>query len=186
MKRMAALVCLLVCFSGCDKTPGEVERGMALRSAILQGAGCRFGAEITADYGDKVYAFSMDCEFDQQGNLNFTVTEPESIAGIRGSVSQEGGKLTFADTALCFETLVDDQVTPVTAPWVLMKTLRSGYLTSAGMEGERLRLSMDDSYEEDALRLDIWVSEEDKPLRGEILYRGRRILSVDVTNFEIL
>lgn len=38
-----------------------------------------------------------------------------------------------------------------------MKTLRSGYITSAGMDGGRLRLTIDDSYEDDALHLDIWL-----------------------------
>ena len=42
---------------------------------------------------------------------------------------------------------------------------------------------MDDSYAEDALKLDVWVNGEDAPVHGDILYDGKRILSLDVGNF---
>ena len=64
--------------------------------------------------------------------------------------------------------------------------MRSGYLTSAGMEGDLLRLTIDDSYEEDALTLDIWLNEQDIPIRAEILYDGRRILTLEIENFQIM
>ena len=185
MKRALALVLLLLMLAGCSTEPKEIQRGMALRSKLLSAQSCSFDAKITADYGDKLHTFSMACQGDNQGNLTFTVTEPESIAGITGTVSDEGGKLTFDDAALHFELLADDQVTPVSAPWILLKTLRSGYLTSACEEDGMLRLTIDDSYEDDALHLDIWLNEEDVPLRGEILYDDRRILSLDVANFTI-
>jgi len=185
MKRAcAALLCLFI-LTGCSATPKEVERGMALRRELLSAQGCSFDAAITADYGDKLHTFTMSCRGDNQGNLTFAVTEPETIAGITGEISDEGGKLTFDDTALHFELMADEQVTPVSAPWILLKTLRSGYLTSACEEDGLLRLTIDDSYEDDALRLDIWLNGEDKPLRAEILYDERRILSLEVTNFEV-
>ena len=126
----------------------------------------------------------MDCQCDFHGNLPFAVTEPETIAGITGKVSDAGGKLTFDDTALQFDLMADDQVTPVSAPWILMKTCRAGNIPSAGMDGGRLRLTIDDSYEDDALHLDIWLGEDNRPENAEILYKERRILSLKVTNFE--
>ena len=67
-----------------------------------------------------------------------------------------------------------------------MKTLRSGYLRAAGMEEDMLRLTIDDSYEDNALQLDIWLDEGHLPKRAEVLCEGRMILSLDVRNFEIL
>lgn len=185
MKKLGVLFILLVFLAGCSNTSKEIERGMALRSRILKCSSCAFDAQITADYGDKIYTFSMTCLGNPQGDIAFTVTAPESISGITGTVSEEGGKLTFDDTALQFDLMADDQVTPVSAPWIFLKTLRSGYLTSACAEKEGIRLTIDDSYEEDALQLDIWLNEEDIPNRAEILYDGRRILSLDVQNFVI-
>ena len=175
------MVCL--CFmTGCADASGEIRRAMALRDRLLSN-GCSFDGEITADYGDKIHQFSVSCQADSQGNLEFSVLEPASIAGITGKVKDSGGTLTFDDKALCFSLLADGQITPVCAPWIFLKTLRGGYLTSAGVEGEGLRLSLDDSFEEDALHVDIWLDEEDIPIRGEMLYGGRRILSLDVKNF---
>lgn len=186
MKRLAAVMVLLVTLSGCAETGEGLDRAMGLRAKLLGGGGCRFDAVVTADYGDETCEFSVSCQGDTQGNLTFTVKEPETIAGITGSISTEGGKLTFDDKALAFELLADGQVTPVSAPWILCKTLQGGNVRSCGSDGDLLRLSIDDSYEDDALRLDIWLNGEDLPVRGEILYRDRRILSLEVTNFEIL
>ena len=186
LKKAAVLGVLLVLLTGCSSENRELERGMELRSRLLKAGGCRFGAEITADYGDRLYTFSADCQGDARGDVAFTVTAPETISGITGTVSETGGRLTFDDTALHFPIMADDQVTPVTAPWLFLKTLRGGYLRLAGMEDNLLRLTIDDSYEDEALQLDIWVNESDQPVRAEILYDGRTVLSLNVKNFEIL
>ena len=162
------------------------DRAMTLRSALQSSNGCSFDAQITADYGEKTYTFAMGCKFDAHGNLSFTVMKPQSIAGITGIIDAGGGKLTFDDHALAFPMLADGQVTPVSAPWLLYKTLVGGYLKSAVQEDELLHLVIDDSYEDDALQLDIWLGEEDLPVRAEVLYDSRRILTLTVENFEIL
>ena len=108
-----------------------------------------------------------------------------TIRDITGQFSNRTGKLTFDDVALEFPLLADDQVTPVSAPWLLLKTLQGGYLTSAGMEGDLLRLTINETYEDDALQLDIWLNEENLPVRGDILYAGRRILTLTIKDFQI-
>lgn len=186
MKKTAALLVIALILTGCAKGDSELERGMELRTKLLRASGVVFDAEITADYGDKLQQFSMSCQADGQGNVHFAVTDPQTIAGITGEIAEGSGVLTFEDTALHFELLTDEQLSPVSAPWILIKTLRSGYLKSAGMEEELLRLTIDDSYEEDALQLDVWLNEADVPLRAEILYDGKNILSLTVSSFQIL
>ena len=184
MKRKFILWFTLLCIMlpGCsDDDP--LGPAMELRSRLASSNGYSFDTQITADYGDKMYTFEMNCRVDDTANVTFTVIDPETIAGITGTVSSKGGKLTFEGLSLGFELLADGAVSPVSAPWILMKTLRSGYLTSSGNDGQLLRISVDDSYEEDALHLDIWLSNEDVPVRGEIYWQGRRILSVNVDNF---
>lgn len=185
MKKFGVLLLLLLTLTGCSSTPHGIEEGLELRSKLLKAEGCSFDTELTADYGDKLYTFAMACAGDSQGNVTFTVTAPESIAGITGTVGQKKGQLTFDDTALQFDLMADDQISPVSAPWVFLKTLRGGYLTSAGTEDGQIRLTMDDSFEDDALHLDIWLDQEHLPSRAEILYDGRRILSLTVKNFVI-
>lgn len=185
MKKLAILAVCLLTLCGCAATPDELETGMALRSELLKAQQVTYDAEICADYGDKLHTFAMACQGDGEGNVSFTVTAPESIAGITGTVGVQGGRLTFDDTALQFDLLADGQISPVSAPWVVLKTLRSGCLTSACTEEGRVRLSMDDSYRDDALHLDIWLDEEHLPTQADILYGEKRIVSLAIKNFVI-
>lgn len=185
MKRLAAVLCVLVMLCGCSGKEAELERAMNLRAKLLSSS-CSFDAEITADYGDAVYTFSVKCQGYSDGKLEFKVTAPESIADITGIADKKGGQLTFSDKALAFPLLADDQLSPAAAPYILLKTLQGGYLTAANIEDNLLHLTVDDSYEDDALTLDIWLNEQDQPVRADILYDGRRILAMTVSNFQIL
>ncbi len=182
MKRILPLLLVIFLLCGCADTGQSMDRAMGLRGKIQQ-KGVSFDTVLTADYGDKVYTFTMTCQGDAQGNLQFTVIEPQSIAGISGTVSKGNGNLTFDDQVLAFDILADGLISPVSGPWVMLETLRSGYLTSCSREGELLRVAIDDSYAEKALHLDIWLDGTDAPKRCEIFWQGRRLLSMDVKNF---
>ena len=162
-----------------------MDRAMLIRKNMLE-RGCSFDAVITADYGDVVHVFQMNCTADTEGNMRFCVVEPESISGITGEFSATGGKLTFDDEVLLFETLADGQLSPVSAPWIMLRTLQGGYIHACGRDGDGLKLQIYDSYRDDALQLDIWTNDTDIPIGAEIVYAGRRILSLNVKNFHFL
>lgn len=185
MKKVLPLLLVVVLFTGCSKTPKEMERALTLRTKLLQASSCTFDAEITADYGEILHVFRVNCSADAQGEVSFRVSAPESIAGITGTLSGKGGALKFDETALYFNLLADGQLSPISAPWVLISALRGGYLTSAGMEDGLLRVSVNDSYEEDALNLDVWLDSSDMPKRADICYAGKRILSLELENVQI-
>ena len=184
MKWLAFLLAAVL-LTGCGGKNPELDRAMALRAKLLT-ADCTFEAEITADYGDELSVFSVYCEANQQGDLGFRVTAPETIADITGRIQREEGNLTFSDTVLAFPLLAEEQLSPVSSSWMFLKCLRGGYLTSAGMDGELLRLTIDDRYEEKAITLDIWLDSTDTPVRAEFCWEGRRILTMNITNFQIL
>lgn len=185
MKRLLIVLSVMLCLTGCSGEDRALEDALGFRDRLLKARGCRFAARITADYGETLMEFAMDCQADAGGDLSFQVTLPESISGIEGTLSGSGGTLTFDRTALQFDLLADGQLSPVSSPWILVKTLRSGYITAACREEDLLHISVDDSYAQDALRLDIWL-EEDRPVRGDVLFDGRRILALEVRNFEFL
>ena len=186
MKRWVGIVlvaALLLC--GCTAEDSQMERALNLRGKLQQSE-VVFDVEIVADYGDKVYTFSTHCEADAAGNMTFTVTNPETIAGISGTLSKGNGKLTFDDKLLAFDVMADNLISPVSGPWVLLETLRSGYLTSCGQDTDGLRLSIDDSYAEKALHLDIWLDGQDVPKYCDVFWNGRRLLSMTVSSFTFL
>ena len=186
MKKVLALLCIVCMLSGCVNEESNLKRGIALREKLLGAQLCSFHATITADYGDKTYSFKMQCSADKEGNVSFTVLEPESISGICGVLSATGGKLTFNDTALAFPMLADGEVSPVSAPWLLIHTLRSGYLSSCAVDEGQIFLTINDSYEADALQLDIWLDDQDLPESAQIVWQGRRVLSLTVEDFAIV
>lgn len=182
MKRLCLLTVIFVVLTGCQSEDAQLLSGIRLREKMIAQR-CTFVAEIIADYGDRTYTFSMGCSTDPQGNVSFIVISPESISGIAGRLSATSGFLTFDDTALAFPLLADGEVSPVSAPWLLINTLRAGYLTAAGEDGDAVRLTLNDSYEEDPLQIDVWLDENELPQRAEILWQGRRVLSIHIKDF---
>ena len=186
MKRLLVLMVTVLLLAGCGKQDDHLDRALSVRERLLNANGCSFDAVITADYADKTYTFGMQCLFDKEGNLSFTVTAPQTIAGITGGIAINSGKLTFDDKVLAFSLLADGELSPVSAPWLLIKSLRGGYLQSGTSDEGLTHLTIDDSYEADALKMELWLNDAQLPAAAEIIWQGRRILTVTVDNFQYL
>ena len=186
MKRILAAVLLTVMLSGCGQQTGEMERAIALRSRMEQGSGCTFDATITADYGDEVYVFEMNCQVNAEGKLTFCVIAPESISGISGVIEDSGGYIVFDGKLLSFEMLADGLITPVSGPWLMIHTLRCGYIAACGQAENGIQIGIDDTYKDSPIHLEFWTDNNDLPLRGEVVWQERRILTIDVKNFAFL
>lgn len=185
VKLSALMLCASVFFFGCKASNDCLDKAVTFRDKLLDSNGCKFQSEVTADYGEKVFKFSMDCTADKNGNVTFEVTEPASISGICGKIDTQGGAITFDDQILAFQSLTDGEITPVNAPWLLIKTLRGGYVRSCTDTDDGFEVSIDDSYEENALHL-IISFEHDIPDECEIFWKSRRILTVEIEEFAIL
>ena len=82
-----------------------MQRALDFRTALLQSGGCAFTAEVTADYGEQVYRFTMDCTWSPDGGAALTLTAPQTLEGIRAEVSADGARVVYEDTAVGFESL---------------------------------------------------------------------------------
>ena len=184
MKRILWLLVCVVMLAGCTGKRDELDRIMELRGDLLSSSPCTFDTVVTADYGDKTQEFTLSCVSEGE-NLNFTVRQPLSIAGITGEIDQENGEIGYDGTVLAFEPVAEGDISPVGAPWLFLKTLRSGFITSCNQEEKLLRVSADDSYADDAFHLNIWLDEKNIPVSGEILKDNRRILTLKIENFGI-
>lgn len=184
MKRILSLLLLIPILAGCSAGDGAMETAMALRQKIQ--SGCAFDATVTADYSLTTQTFSLSCQADEAGQVTFCVTEPEEIAGITGKMSDGCGSLTFDDQCVQFDLLAEGLLSPIGGTWVLVHTLRSGYLRSGQEKNGESVISLDDSYDENALRLNITLNQDGLPVFGEILWNQRRILSMEIKNFRFL
>lgn len=184
MKRILTAALMLLLLTGCGKPQSAMDQALSLRQNI--GSGCSFDADITADYELTTQNFSLSCTADEKGNVTFTVTSPEPVEGITGRLDSDGGKLTFDDACVQFDPLAEGLLSPVGSPWVLVHTLRGGYITSCESGKNGMTLSADDSYRENALHLNITLNEAGIPTFAEIIWNGRRILSMEIGNFTFL
>ena len=179
MKRLLPL--LLVFLTGCAGPDPAMEAAIDLRTRCLSGP-VSFETEVRADYITSIECFTLDCAFDGAGEMTFSVTEPEEIAGIRGTVRGTEGTMEFDETALAFPLLAEGRLSPLSAPWVLMKAIRSGCIIAAGTEGETFHVTIDDSYADNALSVDLWL-EEGRVTEAEIAWEGRRCVTMTVEDF---
>lgn len=182
MKRLLVCFICVLFLTGCSGENG-IDHTLQLRQQLLSAKECSFTADIMADYGDSLYTFSVQCLFDELGNMTFTVIAPESICGVAGKIEDEQGFLTFDDQAVAFPLLTDAQLTPISAPWIFMKALRSGYINSSASDGALTYVCIDDSFKDDAMQVDFWLDQFNAPVRAEILYKNCRILSLTITEF---
>ena len=179
---------LLSCFLlfGCRNTEDLMDRVLAFRSSLVNGTGCEFEAEITADYQAEQCTFKMNCKTDLDGNITFCVISPDSISGITGILSADSGRLTFDEHALLFSMLADGRISPVSGPWILMSALKSGYINSCGQAEGGYVLHIDDTFMKEAIEVQIHTNGEFIPKSADVCYKGNRILLINVKNFVIL
>ncbi len=183
MKRLLALFLFFMMLCGCNSSQSQMDQALALRQQLLKSQGCRFIADIFADYQDKLYSFTLNCESDETGILKFTVIQPESISGITGTVSKQGGNLTFDDKVLAFPLLIDGLLSPVSAPWIFLQAMRSGYIKSCGSDTDGLRITINDTYSGEALNVDVYTNAVGTIKHSDVYWQGRRILSIDIRDF---
>ena len=163
-----------------------MEQVVGCRKKLNSGMAYSFDGYITADYGDKLYSFTLSCQVDSSGRIAFSVISPESIRGITGAIDEEKGALTFDDHILAFSLLADGYLSPVSAPWFMIRSLKAGYIRGCGMEEDYVRVVIDDTYEGEPIQLDIWLDDSLTPVQVDYLWQGRRILTMQVKNFQYL
>lgn len=185
-KSVAIFLSIFLFLCGCSKENSALDRAIHFRQMLQSAKQSKFECTVTADYGDVIHSFGIACEFDEKGSMSFQVLEPEGISGITGKIQAGSGVLTFDENALAFPLLADGYISPVSAPWVLMKALRGGYIDACGENGDGYCLLLDDSYEESALQITLYTDSEFVPYRAELMWQGKRILSLDVRNFSCM
>ena len=131
------MMCLCLLLGGCGGRSQGVSPAIAFRASLVQAGGCSFRAELTADYGDYVVPFALDCETEVNGPTHFTVAAPETLAGITAAVDETGGTVTYDGLMMDFGLLANGRLAPAAGPAVVAYCWSSAYL-AAGGEAEKL------------------------------------------------
>ena len=181
MKKLALLIGLLLC-AGCTN-PGRETEAAREQCRKLAGLPGSFSVSVTAEYPDIREQFSMDCRWDPAGSLEFELTGPQTLAGIRGSVTQTDAQVRFDDTVLALPLLDGDRLSPAAGPQLVMQAMRSGQFLSSVREDGRLHVSFGCGYEASAPTAEIWLT-DGKPTEAELSLGGRRCLLLEIRSYE--
>ena len=184
-KKSLCCVIMLLVLAGCGKGEAPKQAALDLRTALLEAGGCTFTAEITADLGNRVYDFSVSCDYDAGNRVKVQVVEPKEIAGINAVVSGNGAAVEFEDMALDFGTMAGGNVSAMEAPWLLAECWSGAYISAAGADGELYRITYLHGYDEKELVVDTWLDSAGNPIRSEVAYDGGRCLSLVLTQFQL-
>ena len=161
---LLALPALLCACAGKPAKQDLAQPALDFRQALLEN-GCSFEAEITADFEDYVYSFTLSCEEDSDGSMQMRILAPDTLAGITAQIEGERAKLVFGDTEAAFGTLSGLGISPMAAPAYLAQAWRCGY-------------------GEDEIRVDTWFS-DGAPVRAELSCDGHTTVQIDVTDFNL-
>lgn len=186
MKVFITVILVFSMLCGCNVQDHSMELATALRKELLDAEGCIFQATITADYGNAIHTFTVSCSADAAGTLSFTATEPDTISGITGYISDDDASITFDDKVLAFQMLADGQISPISTPWLFLKALRGGYISGCSRNDAGLCIYIDDSFREYPLQLEVYTDVNMNPYHVDFVWQNRRILSLDIQDFAIL
>ena len=143
-----------------------------------------------------VHVYSIDeCFIDVTPYLDLYHTDAEGFAcmlrdevlartGITATVAADTGKLTYDGMALDFGLLANGNVVPAAAPAIAADCWLRQYISSAGYEDERYRVTYERDFDEKCLFVDTWF-ENAVPICAEVCYNGQRILKIQITEFQL-
>ena len=81
-------LCLLAACGGEAGTGNNTdELALDIRADYLSMSGCTARMDVTADYGERVYTYTLDLSYQKDGDTTLAVVAPEEVAGRRPSWS---------------------------------------------------------------------------------------------------
>ena len=178
------LLCLLCACGGKETNP--LQAPMDFRKDLLQQGGCRVELAGTADLEEGVYSFRLEGRLDSDGSTEFTLLEPEELAGITVKTDGKTGRLICDAVSVAFGTPSDERLAPVSVPAALIRAWTEGYISSAGAEEELLLAVYELGYDSDTVSVYTWFDETGAPVRAELALRGKTEVRLTLSKFELL
>ena len=190
---LTIILCLtLTCCGG--EGGGQAEQlALDIRGEYLALAGCTACLEVTADYGRRVYQYTMDVLWQRKGESVFTLTAPENVAGVTARLAAGETALEYDGVRVDTGPLDEAGLSPLTAVPVLLEYVESGYIAACGMEvlGEEEALRVDCRDPETSpgtgRECSLWFDKDSRALlRGELSQDGFTVLQCRFSQFQPL
>ena len=183
MKFCIVIILSIVFLTGCASADENLDRAMNLRTTVSKADQVQFQCTVTADYYDEVCSFVIDCAYDEYDQIHFEVVEPNTISGISGVIDGKEGQFTFDDQILAFKPMDGGCLSPIFAPWFLLDAIEGGFIHSVSEHKEGYCVTYRDSFQDETLMIEVFLTKDDVPIKCEIYLGERRILLLEIRNF---
>lgn len=189
------LLLLLLCACGeggeAKGSPAE-ELALAIRGELLDMTACTAGMELTADYGQRVYEYTMQVSYERGGETVLTVTAPEEIAGVTARIREKDTVLEYDGVRWETGALTPGGMSPVDAVPALLTYAQEGFMAECGMEtagdAKLLRVVYRDPEGTAGVgeECSLWFDPQSHALtRGELSQDGFTVIQCVVTEFSL-
>lgn len=188
-KRLLFLPMMLLLLAGCggrqEGEQGAEALAVAIRGEYLAMTGYSLQAQVNADYGQRVYDFTLSVTSDGK-ETTVTVREPEMLSGVTARINGEEGVLEYDGLSLETGFLDGNSLSPVGALPVLMEAVRSQYMAGCTLADGMLEVYCADPEQRPGTgqEVKLWFDAQTHALTGgEISQDGRRVIDCQITEF---
>lgn len=187
-KRLLFLPMMLLLLTSCggrQEEQGADALAVAIRGEYLAMTGYSLQAQVNADYGQRVYDFTLSVTWDGE-ETTVTIREPEMLSGVTARLKGEDGTLEYEDLSVETGFLDGDGLSPVSALPALMEAARSQYMDRCALGDGVLEMHCADPEEEPGAgqEITLWFDAQTHALTGgEISQDGRRVIACQITEF---
>jgi outer membrane lipoprotein-sorting protein len=184
------VLCLLLTACGRGEKSNYDELTLQIRSAYLAMEHCSATVDLTADYGERVYQYTLTLDSQKDGDLVLKVVKPDEVAGVTVRVKADSTALEYDGASLETGPLDDEGLSPISAPAVFLDQACEGYIAECGMETlddtECLRVCYraPDGEPGTGTESTLWFNTNTyAPVRGEISSDGRCVVTCTFSEF---
>ena len=187
--RMISLL-LLCLLRGCTGADSNNDLTLELRSDFLSREGCSGVMELTADYGQRVYAYTVEFDGTVKDGMTLVITAPEEVAGITANIREGQTYLEYDGVRLETGPVNEEGLSPLDALPTFLSAMESGYIAETGSEmmgeTEVLRICCRDPETDPGQGLEtvLWFDKAQKTLlRGEVRSDGFTVIQCEFSAF---
>lgn len=189
-RMISLLLCLCLC--GCVGESEDNELTLLLRADFLSRTGCSGTMDLTADYGQRVYEYTVDFSETEKDGLSMVITAPDEVAGITAHITDGQTALEYDGLQLETGPLNSDGLSPMDALSAFFTAMESGYMAETGSEmlgeTEVLRICCRDPELDPGQGLEtvLWFDKAQKTLlRGEVRSDGSTVIQCEFSAFNL-
>lgn len=191
----APMIILCLLLSACGGNGDRVktdELALEIRAEYLAMNSCSARLDVTADYGQRVYEYTLDFSCDKEGETVISVVSPEAAAGVTARITGDSTLLEYDGVSLETGPLDDSGLSPISAAPALLRCAAEGFIAESGMEtvGEQecLKITCRDPEGQPGkgTEISLWFDTQTHAMmQGEILTDGERVISCVLSDFSM-